>query len=143
MLALILVAIIWIYSKKVKLNADIQGRRLANANKVAKKRLKIAKGFMSAHDNDKFYEEMLRAIWGYLSDKLGLQASQLTRDNIDRELTEYGAPQNLTDSFINIIDECEMARYSPAKSDEQIEELFNQASSAMNAMEGIKRAKRQ
>ena len=86
---------------------------------------------------------MLRAIWGYLSDKLGLQASQLTRDNIDRELTEYGAPQNLTDSFINIIDECEMARYSPAKSDEQIEELFNQASSAMNAMEGIKRAKRQ
>lgn len=98
---------------------------------------------MSAHDNDKFYEEMLRAIWGYLSDKLGLQASQLTRDNIDRELTEYGAPQNLTDSFINIIDECEMARYSPAKSDEQIEELFNQASSAMNAMEGIKRAKRQ
>lgn len=142
-LALILVAIVWIYSKKVKLNADIQGRRLANANKVAKKRLKIAKGFMSAHDNDKFYEEMLRAIWGYLSDKLGLQASQLTRDNIDRELTEYGAPQNLTDSFINIIDECEMARYSPAKSDEQIEELFNQASSAMNAMEGIKRAKRQ
>jgi len=142
-LALILVAIIWIYSKKVKLTADIQGRRLANANKVAKKRLKIAKGFMSAHDNDKFYEEMLRAIWGYLSDKLGLQASQLTRDNIDRELTEYGAPQNLTDSFINIIDECEMARYSPAKSDEQIEELFNQASSAMNAMEGIKRAKRQ
>ena len=142
LLALILVAVIFIYSKQVKLNADIQGRRLAHAGKVAKKRLKAAKGFMNAHDNDKFYDEMLRAIWGYLSDKLGIPASQLTRDNIAQQLDAYGASEQLTASIIDIIDECEMARYSPAKSDEQIEKLFQDASKAMNDMESLKRVKR-
>lgn len=142
LLALILLAVILIYRKQVKLNADIQGRRLAHAGKVAKKRLKTAKGYLDAHDNDKFYDEMLRAVWGYLSDKLGIPASQLTRDNIAQQLQSYGASENLTSSIIEIIDECEMARYSPAKSDEQIEHLFRQASEAMNDMENLKRAKR-
>jgi hypothetical protein len=141
-LALALVAVIAIYSKQVKMNADIQGRKLANANKVARKRLKAAKGFMDAHDNEKFYAEMLRALWGYLSDKLGIPASQLTRDNISGQLATYGAPQSLTDKFIGVIDECEMARYSPAKSDEQIEQLYRDASQAMNEMESLKRGKR-
>lgn len=141
-LALILAAIIWIYSKQVKLNADIQGRRLANANKVARRRLNTAKKFMAAHDNEKFYEEILRAIWGYLSDKLQLPASQLTRDNIAQELNRFGAPESLTKSFIDIIDECEMSRYTPVKSEEQVEQLYSQASKAMNEMEGIKRSNR-
>lgn len=142
LLALLLVVIIFIYSKQVKLNADIQGRRLAHAGKVAKKRLKTAKGYLNAHDNDKFYDELLRALWGYLSDKLGIPASQLTRDNIAQQLESYGASQELTTSLIDIIDECEMARYSPAKSNEQIEELFRNATKAMNDMESLKRAKR-
>ncbi len=141
-LAILLAAIVWMYSKQVKLNADISGRRLANANKVARRRLNTAKKFMNSHDNEKFYEELLRATWGYLSDKLQLPASQLTRDNIAQELSAYGAPESLSASFIDIIDECEMARYTPDKSNEQIEKLFASASSAMNEMEGIKRAKR-
>lgn len=110
--------------------------------KVAKKRLKTAKGYLNAHDNDKFYDELLRALWGYLSDKLGIPASQLTRDNIAQQLESYGASQELTTSLIDIIDECEMARYSPAKSNEQIEELFRNATKAMNDMESLKRVKR-
>lgn len=141
LLALMLAAIILIYRKQVKLNADIQGRRLANANKIARKRLKMADRYLTSHDNDKFYEEMLRATWGYLSDKLGIPASRLTRDNIAVQLSEYGAPQQLAESFINIIDECEMARYSPAQSDEQLENLYKEASKAMNEMESIKRTK--
>lgn len=142
LLALILLTVILVYRKQVKLNADIRGRRLAHAGKVARKRLKAAKGFMTAHDNDKFYEETLRAIWGYLSDKLGIPASQLTRDNIAQQLDEFGATPELTKSLIDIIDECEMARYSPAKSDEQIERLYGEASKAMNDMESMKRHKR-
>ncbi|MDE6457206.1 MAG: protein BatD, partial [Muribaculum sp.] len=98
--------------------------------------------YLNAHDNDKFYDEMLRALWGYLSDKLAIPASQLTRDNIAQQLESYGASQELTASLIGIIDECEMARYSPAKSDEQIEQLFQHASKAMNDMESLKRVKR-
>ncbi len=138
-LALLLVAVIMFYRKQVKLNADIRGRQLARAGKVARKRLKAAKTFMTAHDTDRFYEELLRALWGYLSDKLGIPASQLTRDNIAQQLESFGAGDALTGSIINIIDECEMARYSPAKSNEEVEQLYNSASKAMNDMERIKR----
>lgn len=137
-LALLLAIVIWLYGKQGKLNADLQGRKLANANKVAKKRLKLAKSFMASHNNDRFYEELLRAMWGYLSDKLGIPASQLTRQNIAEQLKGYGASDSLVDSIIQVIDDCEMARYSPEKSDEQIESLFNKASSSMNEMENIK-----
>ena len=142
LLDVLLAIIIWVYSKQVKLNADIQGRRLANADKVAKRRLNTAKKFMNFHDNEKFYDEILRASWGYLSDKLQLPASQLTRENIAHELNRYGAPESLATTFIDIIDECEMARYTPVKSDEQIEQLYTRVSGAMKEMEGIKRAKR-
>lgn len=140
-LALALTLLIIFYRKKVKLNADLQGRRLANADKVARKRLKLAKQYMAAHDNDRFYEEILRALWGYFSDKLGIPVSQLSRENITQQLTAYGVSQELIDSSMALIDDCEMARYSPARSEEQIEELYKQASGIMNEMERTKRAK--
>ncbi|MCM1332482.1 MAG: BatD family protein [Bacteroides sp.] len=140
-MAAILTLLILLYRKQVKLNADIQGRRIANADKVARKRLKLAKQYMAAHDNDHFYEEILRALWGYFSDKLGIPASQLSRENITQQLTEYGVSQELIASAITLIDDCEMARYSPARSEEQIEELYKQASNIMNEMERVKRAK--
>lgn len=141
-LALLLAVCILLYRKQLKLNADIAGQRLANADKVARRRLRTAKKFMDAHDNDRFYEEILRAMWGYFSDKLGMPASQLTRENIDRQLTDYGVPQEVIASAINVIDDCEMARYSPARSDEQIEVIYREASQVMNRMDSIKRAKR-
>lgn len=140
-LAAALTLLILFYRKQVKLNADLRGRRIANADKVARKRLKMAKQYMAAHDNDHFYEEILRALWGYFSDKLGIPASQLSRENITQQLTEYGVGQELISSAINLIDDCEMARYSPTRSEEQIEELYKQASNIMNEMERVKRAK--
>lgn len=139
LLLALLVLIVWLYSKQARLNADVQGRRLARAGKIARRRLKSAHKAMLAHDSDRFYAELLGAIWGYLGDKLGLPASQLTRDNIAGQLDSYGAPKELADTFISIIDDCEMARYSPARSDEQIEQLYNEASRAMNSMEGIRK----
>ena len=62
--------------------------------------------------------------------------------SIAHELNRYGAPESLATTFIDIIDECEMARYTPVKSDEQIEQLYTRVSGAMKEMEGIKRAKR-
>lgn len=138
-LTLILVGAVWLYGRNVRRNADVQGRRLARAGKVARRRLKDVRKYMAAHDADGFYASLLGAIWGYLGDKLSLPASQLTRDNIARLLEEYGAPESLTSKFIGIIDDCEMARYSPARSDEQLSRLYDDASSAMNEMEGIRK----
>ncbi len=139
---LVLIFIIYLYGKQAKAAADVQGRKLARANKTARKRLKQAKTFMDTHADDKFYEELLRALWGYISDKLSIPASQLSRDNISNELTAYGAPETLANRLIEVLDECEMARYSPAKSEEQIGELYSKASDVINEMESVKQIKR-
>ena len=137
LLALGLGASVYLNIRKIKLNADVQGVRLAKANKVARLRLKKAKQFMDNKANDAFYEEILKALWGYLSDKLLIPSSQLNRNNITLELSSYGAQQLLIDKIIYVLDECEMARYTPQKSDEQVEELYNTTTHIMNEMESI------
>lgn len=138
LLTAMLVASVAFTAKRIKLNADIQGRKLAKANKVARQRLKTAAKFIKAKDKEKFYDEILRAIWGYLSDKLSIPVSQLSRQNIANELLKYGASESLAQQFITILDECEMARYTPQQNENQLESIYNQASSAMNAMAAIK-----
>lgn len=135
---ILLIAIIYLNIKHIKAIKDVKGTRLAKANKIAKKRLKQAKAHMDLHETDKFYEEILRATWGYLSDKLSIPASQLNRDNISSELTTYGASEKLIRDIIEVLDECEMARYTPTKTEEQIENLYNKISYSMNEMENIK-----
>lgn len=136
-----LILIVYLYGKQARANADIRGTRLARANKVARRRLKEAKKFMDSRQSDKFYEELLRATWGYLSDKLGIPASQLSRDNISAELSSYGAPEALADRFISVLDDCEMSRYTPMGSDENMADIYNRASEAMNEMASLKRVK--
>lgn len=126
-------------SRRDRLNADVAGRRNARANKVARKRLKAAEGFMKSHQSDKFYEETLRAVWGYLSDKLSIPASQLTRDNIVAKLTEKGVSSAVADRVIQILDQCEMARYTPDSSaDASVEALYNETADTINAIEKTK-----
>lgn len=96
----------------MKQAADIRGMRLAKASKVAKRRLREASGYMTSRNHDKFYGELLKAVWGYLSDKLSIPVSQLSRDNIASELHSYGAPDELCNDFIEVLDECEMALHS-------------------------------
>lgn len=138
-LAAALALIIYLYAKSAREASDVTGRKLAQASKVARKRLKAAQTFLRSHQYEKFYEELLRAMWGYFGDKLAIPASQLSRDNISTMLADYGAPQQLSDDLVAVLDECEMARYTPQQTSDQAESVFDQASSVINRMEGIKR----
>ncbi len=137
-----LITAVKIYGRKMALAADIRGMRLAKANKVAKKRLRLAEDYMKENKGDKFHEEVLRAVWGYLSDKLGIPVSQLSRENISSELIAYGADEQLCNNFIKVLDECEMARYAPAASHEQLETIYSEASESINSLESIKKGKK-
>lgn len=128
-----LVSVIGINRRNIKRMADVRGMKLAKANKEAKKRLKLAKVFMDKKQDDKFYEEILRAVWGYLSDKLGIPVSQLSRDNVAFELSKIGASEELCGKFINVLDDCEMARYATGVA--QPTAVFEQATSAINELE--------
>lgn len=136
---IVAVAVLVLYRKKIKERADVRLMRTRRANKVAKKRLKLAKQFMDNREQSKFYEEVLKALWGYLSDKLGIPGSMLNKENIAAELTNYGASAELTDKILSILDNCEFAQYAPSQSDSEMETVYNETGDAMNKLENTKR----
>ena len=137
-LTVLLIGSISLYRKRLKLSRDIEGGKLIRANKVAKKRLAEAKKFMNAGEEEKFFDASLKALWGYLGDKLRIPASSLTRDNISTELTGYGASEELTSKIITLLDECERARYSSSDMRPAMDEIYNDASEVIDRMENLK-----
>ena len=136
---LILGTVLIYYRKSIKERQDIALMRTKHANKLAKKRLKQAKAYMAANDAGKFYGELLNAIWGYLSDKLGIPVSELSRENISSVLQECGINDDNISQLITLLDKCEFAQYAPELADSGIEEAYNNALDVMNKLETLKR----
>jgi BatD DUF11 like domain len=130
------------YRKQIKENANLVLLRTKKANKVANKRLKLAKKYLQAQDKSGFHEEILRAVWGYLSDKLTIPVAKLNRDNIEIELTKYGADDTLRSDFTYILDTSEFARYAPAESADGMDKLYQTTVEAIGKMENAGKAKR-
>lgn len=142
-LVVVLIGATAIYGRQVRLNADVAGRRNARASKVARKRLREAEGFMKTRQPEKFYEAMLKAMWGYLGDKLSMPVSQLTRQNISQTLVDRGVSEDAASRVIGVLDQCEMARYTPDSSSEaSVEAVYNEATSSINELEKSNISKR-
>jgi hypothetical protein len=115
---LLFIAFSRIYRKQVEENANIALVRTKKANKMAVRRLKNAGRLMRENKEEAFYEEVLRALWGYLSDKLSIPQSNLTKDNMKVELMKYGVDESLIQKFMDILNNCEFARYAPSQAPE-------------------------
>lgn len=133
--ALLFIVFFIIYRKQVKENANITLVRTKKANKMAVKRLKNAGKLLKANNKEAFYDEVLRALWGYLSDKLSIPQSTLTKDNIETELIKYGIDETLINEFMDILNTCEFARYAPVQSSNAMDHLYEQTVDAIGKME--------
>jgi len=108
--------------------ADIKGRRNRRARKAAEKRLQLARQFAAKGQHRAFYDELVRAVWGYLGDKFGMAQSELNRDQIRLRLAEHGIDLATTDRLIALLDRAEMALYAPGLAgslDSDCEEAIN------------------
>ncbi len=124
-----------VYRKQAEQNANVALMRNRQANKVATKRLRMADRFLKEHRKEEFYDEVLRALWGYFSDKLSIPLAQLSRENVGAELYKQGIDESLITTFMQILDACEFARYAPAESDHAMDQLYNQTIEAIGKME--------
>jgi hypothetical protein len=124
-----------IYRKKAKENANIALMRNKKANRVAVKRLKAAAAYMKQNNNEAFHESILKAFWGYLSDKLGIPVADLNRDSAVAGLQNKNVDQNIIDDFVEVVDQCEFARYAPVGGNEARSELYSKAESTMGRLE--------
>ena len=138
---LLLAAVLFYYRKALKARSDMQLMRTKRANKVAQKRLRAAKQWMRAGDKNKFYAEVLTALWGYLSDKIQIPVSELNKENISAELTNYGANDEVIAAVIEVLNNCEFAQYAPELSGNDMESIYSAAADAMDQLENTKRKK--
>ncbi|MBR4037453.1 MAG: protein BatD [Tidjanibacter sp.] len=101
------------YLREMRNNALMKGKR---ANKVALQRFRAAERYMTEGDQRGFYEEMLRGMWGYVSDRFNIPVANLTKENIREELDKQGVEQADIEQYMTVISECEYAQYAPAAS---------------------------
>jgi hypothetical protein len=99
-------------------------------------RFRAAKRYMEEQNRHAFYEEMLRALWGYMSDKLNIPVANLTKDNIREELLRRDISAELANHYIGIISDCEYAQYSPSAS-VQMTELYGEAVRMLSKFESL------
>lgn len=98
--------------KRAKLKGDVVRTRNRKANKVARGRLKLAKSYMEQNLRSPFYEELHKALLGYISDKLAIQFADMQRDTIKETMEMKGVSAGNIEQFMEVLDGCEMARYS-------------------------------
>ena len=129
-----------IYRKQAMENANVAKVRTKKANKVATKRMKNAGKLLAEKKSEAFYDEVLKALWGYISDKLSMPVSQLSKDNIEEELLKHQVADELIKEFINNLNECEFARYAPGNQNEKMDKIYSSAIDVISKMENsIKR----
>lgn len=135
------VALVAIFHKKAVENADIVGKRGKRANKVATKRLKTAYKLLTAGKQNEFYDEVLRALWGYVGDKLNMPVEQLSRENISDQLAAHNINAEIIEKFISALDECEYERYAPGSAEGNMTKTYDSAMIAITEIDGVLRDK--
>ena len=129
-----------IYSKRIKENSNVTLVKTKKANSVAVRRLKSVKPLLQQNRVNEFYDETLKAVWGYMSDKLNIPLSQLSKDNISNELARRGCDNVLVDELMNLLNECEFARYAPGDAGATMDKVYKMALTVISKMENsIKR----
>jgi len=123
------------FRKHAQDNSNIDLVKNKKANRVAQKRLKLAQKLLRDGNKEKFYEEVLKAVWTYLSDKLSISLAELTKDRVELELSRRGVPSVILNQFLQILNTCEYARYAPNSGQQEMGNLFAETVDAISELE--------
>ena len=126
-----------IFRKRIKENADITLVRYKKANQVAQRRLKTAKRLLQENNKELFYEEIERASWTYLSDRLSISTADLNKENIFQILSSKGISDSIIQDVNNVLSTAEYARYAPT-SDYEMQEMYDLTTQVINNLENLK-----
>ena len=132
--ALFAAVILW-RLQQIKNNADVIGTKNRRAGKTSRKRLKKAAEFLKQNQKDAFYVEILSALWGYLSDKLAIPASDLSRENVSEKFAAKGINEEVSNQVIEVLDTCEFEHYAPETMSRPMDEVYAMAAQAIETLE--------
>ena len=127
------------YRKVAAMRADVAGTKNRRATKMAQKRLRQAGEYLDKDLYTAFYEELHKALIGFVSDKLNMDMSEISKDNIASALTTGGVSEEQTKAFTDLLDACEFARYSPDGGNEAMRSHYDQALKVISSIDsGLK-----
>ncbi|TVQ14224.1 MAG: protein BatD [Bacteroidetes bacterium] len=112
---------------QIKLQANQELLRNKKAEKLARKRLRKSKTFLDKKQENDFYDEIFKALWGYLSDKLSIPVSILNKENVEGAFRAKKVKQELSDSFMATLNDCEFARFAPGEKEDRMADIYHKA----------------
>ena len=139
----VFVAVLVVFRKRALDSANIVASKQKRATKVATKRLKTAYRLMKAGRSGDFYDEVLRALWGYVGDRMNMPVESLSRENVVEAFEARNVQKETTEKFVHALDECEFERYSPGDPAGNMNKTYESAMIAIMDIENtIKTAKK-
>ena len=136
-LLLLFVLLLFVLKKREQMSKDTAANRNRKADKVARGRLKNAFQHLKAKDQDKFYIEMSQALWGYIADKLGIERSKLSMDTVSEAMQGKNVPDELTQQFVDTLNNCEFARFAPGSAEEKMDDLYQKGIDVISKAEKV------
>ena len=136
-------AALWLLLRRIAARkADVAGTRNRKATKMALKRLQLAGTFLKQNLYTAFYEELHKALLGFISDKLTIPVAELSKDRIIEALDEGNVPEEYIKTFIGMLDACEFARYSPSTGNDAMAAHYTAAADVISAIDSSMKTKR-
>ncbi|MCF6242570.1 MAG: BatD family protein, partial [Bacteroidales bacterium] len=133
----IFIVLVFFMRNKIKQNANAVLMKNKRAGKISKKRLKMAAVYMKQNDKEQFYNEIIHALWGFLSDKLNIPVSELSRETVKETLQKHNVSEDIIANFIKVIDDCEFAKYAPASETNPLPDDYKRAREVIEKFEEI------
>ncbi len=132
---MLFVVLLIIFRQKAIEAANVAKMRGKKANKVATKKLKTAYKLLQQGKTNEFYDEVLRALWGYAGDKLNMPVEALSKDNIADNFSNVGVDEALISQFSESLNDCEFARFAPGDKQGNMEKVYNTAADVISKIE--------
>lgn len=132
LLVTIIVAIVM--RKRIRDNADLRKMRYRQAGKQAQKRLKTARELLAKNDRTRFYEEIERAIWTYLSDRLSIPTAELNKENVRQLLEQKNVSAETIEHLNDLLTRTELARYAPQQSDHDMQDIYDETATLLDEL---------
>ncbi|MFA6924078.1 MAG: BatD family protein [Bacteroidales bacterium] len=132
---LLFLIFVFLNRKRIKENSNIVLVKYKRATKVARKHLKTANKFLKENNKEKFYDEMFKAMWGYIGDKLSIPVSDLTKDNMVETLKMKNVEEELINKYLEILNYCEFARFAPSGELTEMKNLYSKTIDLISELE--------
>ncbi len=127
--------VVYVFRRNANAAADVVGQRGRKATRAATRRLRAARKLMAAGNATAFYEETMRALWGYVADKMNIAVSELSKDNVRGRLAERQVPADVVEQLCRTLDDCEFARYAPGDPQATMDKIYASAEEVINSMD--------